>query len=139
MDGGPVLRLKELNPSAGCDDVHSAMSIFGGMSLFGTSLSGLKAAQISLNVTANNIANLNTPGFKADRVDLASAPDEDGVEVAGVQSTDLPVDPTTEMQKLIQDRLLYGANAMVVRAADQMYGSLLNVLDTDNQQQNQNS
>ena len=115
------------------------MSIFGGMSLFGTSLSGLKAAQIGLNVTANNIANLNTPGFQADRVDLTSAPNDAGVEVAGVQSTDLPVDPTTEMQKLMQDRLLYGANAMVVRAADQMYGSLLNVLDTDNQQQDQAS
>jgi flagellar hook-associated protein FlgK len=113
------------------------MSIFGGMSLFGTSLSGLNAAQISLNVTANNIANLNTPGFTADRVDLTSAPNDDGVEVAGVQSTDLPVDPASETVKLIQDKLMYGANAMVVRAADQMYGSLLNVLDTDNQNGNQ--
>jgi flagellar basal body rod protein FlgC len=72
-------------------------------------------------------------------VNLVDAPDDGGVEVAGVQSTDQPVDPATEMAKLRQAAFLYGANAMVVRAADNMYGSLLNVLDTDdrnNQQDN---
>jgi flagellar basal body rod protein FlgG len=99
----------------------------------------MQAAQTQINVAANNIANQSTPGYKAQEVNLVDAPDDGGVEVAGVQSTDQPVDPATEMAKLRQAAFLYGANAMVVRAADNMYGSLLNVLDTDdrnNQQDN---
>ena len=103
------------------------------MDALGIASSGLQAAGAQLNVTANNIANLNTPGFKAQRVDLTAAPNNDGVEVSGVQSTDLPVDPAAAMVQLRQAKLFYGANAMVVRTADQMYGSLLNVLDNENQ------
>lgn len=38
---------------------------------FNTSLSGLKAANTDLNVTANNIANVNTTGFKESRAEFA--------------------------------------------------------------------
>jgi flagellar hook-associated protein FlgK len=107
------------------------------MDVFGIAASGLQAAQAQLNVTANNIANLNTPGFTAQRVDLTSAPNNSGVEVSGVLSTDLPVDPAAEMVKLQQAKLFYGANAMVIKTADQMYGSLLNVLDSQTPSNNQ--
>jgi flagellar basal body rod protein FlgG len=109
------------------------------MDAFAIAASGMQAAQTQINVAANNIANQSTPGYKAQEVNLVDPPDDGGVEVAGVQSTDQPVDPATEMAKLRQAAFLYGANAMVVRAADNMYGSLLNVLDTDdrnNQQDN---
>lgn len=38
---------------------------------FNTSLSGIKAANTDLNVTANNIANVNTTGFKESRAEFA--------------------------------------------------------------------
>ncbi|MCC4595558.1 flagellar hook protein FlgE [Xanthomonas campestris pv. phormiicola] len=38
---------------------------------FNTSLSGIKAANSDLNVTANNIANVNTTGFKESRAEFA--------------------------------------------------------------------
>ncbi|CBA15932.1 flagellar hook protein FlgE [Xanthomonas albilineans] len=38
---------------------------------FNTSLSGIKAANTDLNVTANNIANVNTTGFKSSRAEFA--------------------------------------------------------------------
>ena len=38
---------------------------------FNTSLSGINAANADLNVTANNIANVNTTGFKASRAEFA--------------------------------------------------------------------
>ena len=37
---------------------------------FYTSLSGLRGAQTDLSTTANNIANVSTPGFKKSRVDF---------------------------------------------------------------------
>jgi flagellar hook-associated protein FlgK len=92
--------------------------------------SGLGAAQAQLNATANNIANLNTPGYTAQRVDLAAAPGG-GVDVEGVQSTGKSVDLANEMVNLKQSVLYYDANGMVIRVSDRMYGSLLNILDTD--------
>jgi flagellar hook-associated protein 1 len=97
--------------------------------------SGLQAAQAQLNVTANNIANLNTPGYTAQRVDLAAAPGG-GVDVEGVQSTGNAVYPVNELLNLKQTILYYDANGMVIRVADRMYGSLLNILDTDDQNGN---
>ena len=38
---------------------------------FNTSLSGINAANANLNVTANNIANVNTTGFKESRAEFA--------------------------------------------------------------------
>ena len=38
---------------------------------FGIALSGLNAAQQDLNVTANNIANSSTTGFKQSRAEFA--------------------------------------------------------------------
>lgn len=37
-----------------------------------TALTGMNAAQVSMAVGANNVANLSTPGFKASRVELAT-------------------------------------------------------------------
>jgi flagellar basal body rod protein FlgG len=92
--------------------------------------SGLSAANTQLAVTANNIANMNTPGFKAQRANLAAAPGG-GVDVVGIQSTGQSVDPVTEVVHLTQAKWMYDANAMVIKVGDRMYGSLLNMLDTD--------
>src|SRR5262245_47083490 len=66
-------------------------------SVMQTALSGMNAAQVSLQVAANNLANLSTPGFKASRVHLATLPAVfnpgggpplvvGGVEVAGIET-----------------------------------------------------
>src|SRR5262245_56865049 len=55
-------------------------------SVMQTALSGLNAAQTSLQVTANNLANLNTPSFKAARVQLTTLPMVGGVQVVGIDS-----------------------------------------------------
>jgi flagellar basal-body rod protein FlgC len=109
--------------------------------IFSIALSGMQAAQAQLAVGANNIANANTPGFKASRVDLVEL-SGGGVAVAGTQVDQTPgaigpdgtqasnVDLASEMVGLIQDKTLYNANAMVVRTEDKMMGSLLDMFDT---------
>jgi flagellar hook-associated protein FlgK len=94
--------------------------------------SGLQAAQAQMAVTANNIANVNTPGYTAQRVELAGTP-LGGVAVTGVQSTNEGDNLTNELVNLDRQTLYYDANGMVIRTSDQIYGSLLNILDTDNQ------
>lgn len=59
--------------------------------VFGISVSALQAFQASINVTANNIANANTPGYAVEAINLAAAAPQasgaisvgDGVVVTG--------------------------------------------------------
>ncbi|HWE95302.1 MAG TPA: flagellar basal body protein [Tepidisphaeraceae bacterium] len=110
------------------------------MDLFGIALSGMQAAQTQLNVAANNIANADTPGYQSRRADLVEL-STGGVGVAGVTADTTPapqsdgsngsnVDLPSQLVSLQQAKTLYAANAMVVKAADQMTGTLLDILDT---------
>jgi flagellar hook protein FlgE len=49
-----------------------------------TALSGMHAASVQVQTTANDVANLQTPGFKQSQVYFASAPPLSGVVVAGI-------------------------------------------------------
>jgi len=99
--------------------------------------SGLQAASAQLNAAANNIGNLNTPGYSAQSVSLAAAPGG-GVDVDGTSSSGGTVDLPKQLVNLKQAALMYDANGMVIRLTDQMYGSLLNILDDDGQTGDQN-
>ena len=109
------------------------------------SLSGMQAASAMLNATANNIANLNTPGFNPSRADLVEL-SGGGVGISGTSFEDNPqtapdtqtsnVDLPTELVNLKLSQTLYDANAMVLKTADQMTGNLLNMLDTDHDRDN---
>ena len=107
--------------------------------------SGMLAAQAVINTAANNIANANTPGYKAQRVNLFDIM-TGGVAVDGIsQSTAQPnssgsnVDLAAEQAKLDKAAVLYNANAMVVKMTDQMYGRLLDIMDDPNRQPDNNA
>ena len=101
----------------------------------------MQAAQAQLNVTAQNVANADTPGYQSARVDLVEL-STGGVAVGGITrdasaGAMLPhgqqgsnVDLAAQMENLRREQMLYGANAAVVRVADQMTGTLLDMLDT---------
>jgi flagellar hook protein FlgE len=111
------------------------------MDLFGIALSGMHAAQTQLNVAADDIANADTPGYQSRRADLVEL-SAGGVGVAGITADTSPagpkaggtegsnVDLAAQLVNVRQAQTLYAANAMVVRAADRMTGSLLDILDT---------
>lgn len=122
-----------------------------------TNLSALSAFGVGMAVSANNIANMNTEGFKASRVDYQTGPDGQGVAVGGilrdespgpligslVQSTDQAtgrveflhgltegsnVDPASEFVRMIETQRAFEANIAAVRADEQMSGVVLNLL-----------
>ena len=101
------------------------------MSTYGPSLSGMNAAWTQLGVTANNLANLNTDGYKAKRVDFHSTPDG-GVRPGSIQENQgepapdgSNVDPALEMVSLVTGSMFFSANAKVVQAQSEMLGSTL--------------
>ena len=107
--------------------------------VFDVALSGMQAAQGLLNATANNLANSDTPGFKSSRVDLVEL---SGGGVSAHLSTDnspAPLNPdgtpgsnvdcASEAINLTRAKLLYTANAAVIRIGDRMTGTLLDMID----------
>lgn len=113
-----------------CDDVEQCRS--KRMDIFTIAASGMRAAQTQANVAANNIANANTPGFKAKSAQLTEAP-TGGVSVSAVQQTGHSVDLPTEQANLKRAALMYDANGTVIRVANQMLHSMLNILDNQYQ------
>ena len=104
--------------------------------------SGLAAAATQVDIAAGNIANLNTPGYQSRQPDLVEL-SSGGVAVAGTTTdttTPAPtgpdgssnVDVAHEMLQLTRAKLLYSANAAVVRTADQMLGTLLDTVNRAN-------
>ncbi len=110
------------------------------MSIFSIAGSGLAAAQAQLNVAAQNVANLDTPGYQARRADLVEL-SGGGVAVKGVSKDPTPgatqpdggqgsnVDLAHEMINLTRAKLLYTANAAVLKIGQKTTGTLLDILD----------
>lgn len=111
-------------------------------SIHNSALSGLNAISTKVRSNANNIANVNTEGFKKSRVTLAETK-TGGVE-AQVEKIDSPgpivyqesnsgleevelsnVDLGQELPEMSLNSNLYKANLKTLQVADEMTGSLL--------------
>ena len=107
--------------------------------------SALVAHDRKLKVTSNNIANVNTDGFKKSRTVLEEAPGE-GVQAA-VQQINTPGPPnldareypglppersnvelTEEIPELMIGSRGYQANLKALKTEDEMIGSLLDIM-----------
>jgi flagellar basal-body rod protein FlgC len=100
-----------------------------------TALTGLSAASAQLALTANNLANADTPGYRSQHASLTALPNTDGVQLSHISQDPSPTTPDSsnvdlvrETVDLTKEKLLYTANAKVVAVADHLTGTLLNVL-----------
>ena len=112
-----------------------------------SSLSAFQAFGRKLEVTANNIANLDTDGFKKSRVEMIEAAPGQGVQAVvqpvptpGVQILeDRPqgpqlveqsnVDLGEELVNLMVAQRGFELNAAALRAQDEALGTLLNLIE----------
>jgi flagellar basal-body rod protein FlgC len=87
--------------------------------------SALQAFSTSQQITANNIANVNTDGFKASRATFQ----ENGASgvTASATSMEDTVDLSREVTNLISNTQGFKANIKVIKAADEMTKELLNI------------
>ena len=113
-------------------------------------LSAFTAYGVGTRVSAHNLANVLTSGFKAGRVVFGDLPDRSGVRAEAVQKTSaegppvpygpgLPdsgeggfvegstTDVAREMVNLIVNSRTYQANAKTVRTSDEMLGTIINM------------
>ena len=112
---------------------------------FSTVVSSINAHERKLDVTANNVANVNTNGFKRQRAVLQEGLVGDVRVKVHKDDTPAPVDPLApdvpgvakelsnvnladEMTSLVPTTVGYKANLKVIRARDEMLGNLLDTL-----------
>ena len=90
--------------------------------------SGLGAAQLRLDASANNVANMNTPGYRREVVAQEEAPESAGVR-ASVQREPQADGVALEEEAVEQMSATYAfkANLQTIKAQDEMMGSLLDV------------
>ena len=111
------------------------------LSTFNNALSGLQAATLKMQVTANNVANARTDGYQTQRVELVER--SGGVEArtpadtatanlsppptqaASVSRPPSDVDLAQEMVKMTANENFYLANVRALEAAQGMLGTLL--------------
>lgn len=118
-------------------------------------LQAMQALETAMQATANNLANVNTEEFNAQRVTLETGPEGLGVAVGDVveissqgpliQTQDLSnageqivlsqttvegsnTDLVREVADLVSTEHAYAANAVVIRTADDMQGALLDMV-----------
>ncbi|EGB13252.1 protein of unknown function DUF1078 domain protein [Pseudodesulfovibrio mercurii] len=102
-------------------------------------VSALSALSTVQEVSANNIANMNTDGFRAGAVSLESGPGGQGVEVASITESTAPgafingvetsnTDVGREMVDMIVTSRAFEANTTFIRASEEMTGHLLDMI-----------
>ncbi len=93
--------------------------------MFEAPLSGLTAASAMYDLAAHDVANADTPGFRALGPVLTELPAPGGVAVAGVAEAPAEgVDLAEEMTDLVLADGLYAANARMLGAQSSLYGYL---------------
>jgi len=96
-------------------------------------LSGLQAASMGFGVTANNVANVNSVDYKAQRLDLEEQ-QEGGVRASALKESQEPteqggsnVDLATEFTNSMLQASTYQANLKVMEAQKQVLGMTLDL------------
>jgi len=96
------------------------------MSMTITPLSGMQAAQLSMQASANNIANLATPGYRREVVSSTADP-AGGVQAGVSKAGPSDGDPTADLVGLLAAKNDFVANVTVFKRENQALGTLLDV------------
>ncbi|QIL45367.1 flagellar basal body rod protein [Acidovorax sp. HDW3] len=96
-------------------------------SVLAIAASGMHAAQLRLESSAHNTANLNTPGFHRQQVQQQAAAAPGGVQAHIAQAPQAGVALEGEAVEQIAASYAFKANALVLRSTQSMLGSLLDL------------
>ncbi|MDD2882428.1 MAG: flagellar basal body protein [Rhodoferax sp.] len=94
------------------------------VSISSIALSGMNAAQATLNSSAHNIANMNTAGFRRQEV-FQTAQSEGGVSASLTAAAAPGPSLVTDVVAQLQAKNSFLANLAVFKTSDKMAGTLL--------------
>ncbi|GAA6118969.1 flagellar basal body protein [Acidovorax sp. FG27] len=87
--------------------------------------SGLRAAQLRMETSAHNTANLNTPGFQRQTVSSEAVAGQGGVAAGIGRAAQAGVSVESEAVEQIAATYAFEASLQVLRTSDRMQGALL--------------
>ncbi len=97
-------------------------------------LSGMQAAQTRLDVTAHNVANVQTEGFQRQRVEQTANAETGGVTARVTRSGTADTATGESIDRLAEDmveqkmaKYTYLANLQTVKTEQEMMGNLLDI------------
>lgn len=101
--------------------------------------SALSALGKVQEVSANNVANMNTDGFKASSVALETGPGDNGVRVSAISQSTAPgplagevelsnTDVGGEMTTMMTTETAFDANTVAFRVSEEMTGHIIDML-----------
>ena len=96
-------------------------------SLASIASSGLQAAQLRLDSSAHNVANMNTNGFKRQTVAQEPVPDLGGTRASLGQAGDEGVALEQEAVEQMSATYAFKANLQALKTQDAMMGALLDI------------
>jgi flagellar hook protein FlgE len=92
-----------------------------------SAISGMQAASLRVDVVGHNTANVDTDGFRSQRVDQATA--AGGGVTASVSTAAAPgVDLAEQAGELVTGSIAYSANAKVLQAQDEIQRTAIDLL-----------
>ena len=105
----------------------------------GKALSGLNASRRRMDAHANNLANLNTPGYQVQRPETKTGSDADSVQISedarkqareASQSAEdfTDVNLAEEVVGMNLEKKIISANAAVIRKADEMERGVIDLI-----------
>jgi len=99
------------------------MSISG---IMHTAVSGMGAQATRVGAIANNVANVETPGYGRLNTSLSTGPGPSGVQ-ASVSQTASEVDPAAELTDMVEATQSYKANAAVFETGADLWDVLMSI------------
>jgi flagellar hook protein FlgE len=87
--------------------------------------SGMQAAQLRLDASANNVANMNTPGFRRQTVTQQDLPDLGGTRASVGKADQEGVALEAEVVDQMSATYAFKANLKTIQTQDDILGSLL--------------
>jgi len=92
-----------------------------------SSITGIHAATARMAVSAHNVANLNTPDFKASRIRQHGRPEPLGTEVT-LEKTEQAPSLTEETVEQLSATSSFKANTVALRTQDEMVGTVIDMM-----------
>ncbi|MFO0689042.1 MAG: flagellar basal body protein [Myxococcota bacterium] len=107
--------------------VESLAPIQSTMDAMGIALSGMQSASTRVAVSAHNVANLLTEGFRPQRVTQSAQASGGSQASVSTAAAPEPVDLEREIVGQIEAKTQFKASARVLRTEAEMRGSLLDI------------
>lgn len=92
-----------------------------------SALNGLNTVSLLQDVTAHNVANINTPSFSAKEAVQTESSDGMGPSVSSIRDTGQETDLAESMVQLEKDKNMYSADLKILKVQDRMLGELIDM------------